>query len=249
MIFEHWSKYRVLLIIVALAILVAGVFYFLFLELVFAPRQNISPEALPSSFKDSHQKQAIEDYLVLQEEFVWNTREDTWIFCSVENLQPENELFPFYVWAFCGEYTLENGQIKSISGSSLPAKINYANELSFYDFSRFSFEIPGDGSNYTTDIKRIFPNDTQEKIFGFNASHLAENNKITASKAITDWDEIKKAIEDCQVKEVFQSHSRDVVAKLKDGRELKSKERKIDDIIKVAQNAQPKCGKIIMATE
>jgi len=249
MIFEHWSKHKILLIFVALAVLIAGGLYFLWQQPVFVPIQNSSLEPAVSSFKAEHQKQAIEDYLVAQKDFTWSTREDTWNFCSVENLQPENELFPFYVWAFCGEYALENGQVKNISGSSLPVKIDYPNELSFYDSSRFSFEIPGDGASYTGDVKRIFPQDVQEKIFGFNASSLEESNKITASKTIASWEEIKKAIEDCRVNQIFQSHSRDVVATLDNGQQLKSKERKIDDIMEVAQNAQQECGKIIMATE
>jgi hypothetical protein len=65
----------------------------------------------------------------------------------------------------------------------------------------------------------------------------------------SDWQKISQAIFDCEVKSVMQAHNKEIKAELKDGRELKAIEPKIDDIINLAIQAQKKCGQIIMATE
>ena len=75
---------------------------------------------------------------------------------------------------------------------------------------------------------------------------IDKNNPV---KEETDWDIIKAAIKNCEVKEIMQAHSLEVTATLKDGRELRAVEPKIDDIIDIALEAEEKCGKIIMATE
>jgi hypothetical protein len=63
------------------------------------------------------------------------------------------------------------------------------------------------------------------------------------------WKEIKTAIENCEVKQVFQAHSKEVSAELKNGEKLSAIEPDIDDIIDLAVSAEQKCGKIMMATE
>ena len=63
------------------------------------------------------------------------------------------------------------------------------------------------------------------------------------------WNDIKAAVENCEVKSVMQTHSREVTAVLKDGRELKAIEENIDDIFNVIAENKNKCGDIIMATE
>jgi hypothetical protein len=66
---------------------------------------------------------------------------------------------------------------------------------------------------------------------------------------VSEWEEIKNAIENCEVKQVFQAHSKEVSAELKNGQKLFAVEPDIDDIIDLAVSAEPKCGRIIMATE
>ena len=119
---------------------------------------------------------AIENYLVTQQQFSWKTVENSQNFCAVDNLSPETELFPIYVWVRCGEYIAEDGGVKEISGSSGPVKINYPNELSFYDLSKFSFEAPRDGAHYPEDIKTIFPEEVQGRIADYEAMLLT--NKL-----------------------------------------------------------------------
>ncbi len=64
-----------------------------------------------------------------------------------------------------------------------------------------------------------------------------------------EWLAIKQAIYNCEVESTSQYHSLEVSAKLKNGVVLRAIEPSIDDIITVAEEAEEKCGKIMMATE
>ena len=130
-----------------------------------------------SSFGNDQVEKAITDYLLTQKYFSWKTTTDSCNFCVIENLNPtEDGLFPLYVWVRCGEFILQNGELKELSGSSGPAKIDYPNELSYYDISKMSHEAPRDGSLYSKDIKTIFPLNVQRRIADFNGANL--NKKI-----------------------------------------------------------------------
>ena len=109
--------------------------------------------------------ETIENYLVLNE-LAWQTKEGSSNICVFENLDNENELFPLSLWVYCSEYIiLESGEIEKLSGSSVPLLLNYPNELSFYNLDLFTSKIPGDGSDYSKDIKEIFPENVQAQIF------------------------------------------------------------------------------------
>jgi hypothetical protein len=194
-------------------------------------------------------ERAVMDYLLTQKRFSWKTRENSQNFCAVENLDPEKELFPLYFWAYCGEYAIQDGKLKTISGSSGPVKIDYPNELSFYDPARFSHEAPGDGSHYAEDIKRIFPESVQNKIFNFDRKNIIEKTEALAFNGMTAWESVKQAIGECEIKKVFQTHGRAVKAEFKNGKELTAIEPELDDIIHFAVSMESKCGKIILATE
>jgi hypothetical protein len=202
-----------------------------------------------SGFANSQLEKAISNYLLTQERFNWTIRNGDYNFCVAENLQPEKELFPLYIWAYCSEFTVSSGKLKTISGTSGPVKIDYPNELSFYDLSRFSYEAPGDGAQYSEDVKRIFPEDVQQKIFNFNQENIIRRIENIALTNILSWESIKQAINNCEVKSVFQAHSKEVSAELKNGDKLTGVEPMLDDIIKIAVEAELKCGKIIMGTE
>ncbi|GAI80373.1 unnamed protein product, partial [marine sediment metagenome] len=133
--------------------------------------------------------------------------------------------------------------------SSGPRKIDYPNELSFYDLSKFSYEAPGDGSHYAEDIRRIFPEDIWQHIFRFDRENIIKRIESIAFANISSWALIKQAINNCEVKSVWQTHDRAVKAELKNGEELSAVEPVIDDIINIAEAVEPKCGKILMGTE
>ncbi len=63
------------------------------------------------------------------------------------------------------------------------------------------------------------------------------------------WLMIVDAIRNCEVERIFQAHSLEVAARLKKGVELYAIEPQIDDIMKIAEEAEPKCGRIILSTE
>lgn len=63
------------------------------------------------------------------------------------------------------------------------------------------------------------------------------------------WEKIKNAIYDCEVESIFQNHSKEVIAKLKDGSEIEAIEPNIDDVFGIVDDAKIKCGEITMATE
>lgn len=129
---------------------------------------------LNGNFRNRQKEKAVTDYLLTQNYFSWKTVENSRNFCAIENLNYRNESFPLYVWVLCEEFVMENGELKVASGSSGPAKINYPNQLSYYDLSKFSYEAPGDGSLYAKDIKNIFPLHVQLRIFGHNAESLSQ---------------------------------------------------------------------------
>jgi hypothetical protein len=207
-------------------------------------------------FGNSQVGKAIADYLATEEDFATNTRQDSHNFCVVENLDPERELFPLYVWARCGEFAKGDGNLKETSGVSLPAKIDYPNELSFYDPAQFTHEIPGSGAAYMEDVRRIFPEELQGKLVRYDASMLGAELTLQAPAWFEtevendeNWLAIKKAIAECRVEFTMQAHSLAVSARLKDGTKLEAVEPEIDDIINLVIAAQNDCGEIPMATE
>ena len=134
-------------------------------------------QGLLSNFGNNQVEKAITDYLLTQKYFSWKTTSDSNNFCVIENLNPtEDGLFPLYVWARCGEFIMQNGEPKELSGMSAPVKINYPNHLSFCDLSKFSYEVPRDGSLYIEDVKTIFPLNSQKAVLNFNGVSL--NKKI-----------------------------------------------------------------------
>jgi hypothetical protein len=202
-----------------------------------------------SNFESKQLEGAITGYLLSEDNFSWKTEEGSFNFCSIENLRPGEELFPVYIWAYCGEYKTENGELKTLSGTSLPVKIDYQNELSFYDLSKFSYEAPGDGSQNSRDIKRIFPEDAQRMISSLDKSKIIERNEMIAFNNILTWESMKEAILNCEAEKVFQTHSRLVTLELKTGEEIFAQEPKIDDIMEISKEAENKCGRIVIGTE
>jgi hypothetical protein len=210
---------------------------------------KINKNITASSFSNDQIEKAISNYLLTEKHFSWKNRDDSHAFCTIENLKPEKELFPLYIWAYCGEYMIEDSKLKTISGSSGPTKIDYPNELSYYDLNKFSYEVPRDGADYSKDIKAIFPEDVQQKIFEHKVENLIAKAENYAFTNISNWNLIKQAIAECEIESVMQTHSLEVTATFKDGREITAQEPRIDDIFDVIDQYKDKCGKIIMGTE
>jgi len=215
-------------------------------ELAECPSNN---SELSSNFGNDQVERVITNYLLTQKHFSWKIRDNSHNFCVIENLKPEKELFPLYLWSYCGEYIIQDSKLKTLSGSSGPVKIDYPNELSFYDLNKFSYEAPGDGSNYTEDIRRIFPEDIWQHIFDFDRENIIKRIESIAFANILSWALIKQAINNCEAESVWQTHDKAVKAEFKNGEELSAVEPVIDDIINIVKATEFKCGKILMGTE
>jgi hypothetical protein len=194
-------------------------------------------------------EKAIEQYLLNKEYFSWKNRDDSHTFCVIENLKPDQELFPLYIWSYCGEYVIENNNLVTVSGSSVPVKIDYPNELSYYDINKFSYEVPRDGADYSKDIKRIFPSDVQQKIFDHDVDELIAKAENYAFTNIYNWNLITQAISECKIESVMQTHALEVTATFQNGEEITTREPKIDDVFDIINQHKNKCGEIIMMTE
>lgn len=278
MTLEHNSKHKNILLIIFGLLILAGIIYFTRYKKANAPEQvfctqdvklcpdgsyvgRVPPDCeftecpqgqsngSPFGFGNDQIEKAITNYLLTQKHFSWKTQDASFNFCAIENLKPKNEMFPLYIWAYCGEYILQDGKLKTLSGSSGPVKINYPNELSFYDLGKFSYEAPQDGSRYAQDIRKIFPEDAREKIFNYDRKNIIKKAEDIALANISAWKLIIQAVNNCEAKEAFQAHSKDVTLELKTGEKLTAPEPHIDDIIKIIDEAEAKCGRIPIGTE
>ena len=123
---------------------------------------------------------AIQNYFLSQRYFSWKTKDGSRNFCIFQKLDSKNNLFPLYLWVRCGEFVMQDNELKEESGISLPVKIDYPNELSFLDLEKFSHVAPGDGSKYSEGIKNIFPLDLQRRIKDFDSKIINQRIKDVA---------------------------------------------------------------------
>lgn len=63
------------------------------------------------------------------------------------------------------------------------------------------------------------------------------------------WDVALSALNNCEVKSVFQTHSELVTMNLKNGNKVTAYEPQIDDVMKAIAELNGRCGNILMATE
>lgn len=68
-------------------------------------------------------------------------------------------------------------------------------------------------------------------------------------KTNSEWNIILAVLNNCEVESVFQTHSKLVTLELKNGNKITAYEPQIDDIMKVVENLNGKCGDIRLATE
>lgn len=136
-------------------------------------------------FENQQLDKAVRDFILSRKELSWKTQEGSSNFCIFQNLAPEKELFPLYLWVRCSEYKMENGQLKELSGTSVPVKIDYPNELSYYDLDKFLISIPRDGSLYDKDVKTIFPQEIWDRLH-FESGPLNEKIKQEALNYFED---------------------------------------------------------------
>ncbi|HLC70007.1 MAG TPA: hypothetical protein VJH75_03100 [Patescibacteria group bacterium] len=64
-----------------------------------------------------------------------------------------------------------------------------------------------------------------------------------------NWQGMKNLIAQCQVAEIMQTYTRQVVATLKNGYSFSATEPAFDDVLKLVRMAEEKCGKVSVVTE
>lgn len=200
----HNRKFLILFVL----LLIIGIFF-----LVEKPKEEIVVE-YQSGFNNDQIEKSIINYLLTEDSFKLETVKDSFNFCSVENLDSSKEVFPLDIWVYCGEFVLENDKLKTVSEISIPIKLDYPNELSFYNLNRFSYNL-------------------LEEVKDFNSENIIEKTKEIALNNIIAWKEVESAISKCEIKKVVQNHNREVILTFNDGRELNLIEPKIDKIIEI----------------
>jgi hypothetical protein len=91
------------------------------------------------------------------------------VFCAYDVLGtgPRDDGVDVYVWALCGEYTLDNSVLTLGTASSLPVALHMQKSNGQYTVT--SYEVPRDGIDYGSSIQRIFPPAAIEKMCETNA--------------------------------------------------------------------------------
>lgn len=152
--------------------LILSLFQFWIVLVLCGCSHDVNQQTQIFSFGNDQLDGAIRGYLQTQPDFSWQTVEGSKNICVFDKLD-DNDLFPHYLWVYCQEYIWENGKLKELSGASLPAKIDYPNELSFFDITRFTHEIPGNGTDYPIDIRKIFPDDIENLALSYDAGAIS----------------------------------------------------------------------------
>jgi len=180
------------IIIMVIIFLLAGGLTFAwqrgFFKSIVTPSVSIQPETQFSNTKtpilgNLALDEAVTQFLLSKQEFSWKTGEGSSNFCVFKNLNSESDLFPIYIWIRCGEFKIVSGELKELSGTALPIKIDYPNELSYYDLAKFSFEAPRDGSFNGPDIERIFSENIRSRA-SFGGTSLNQEILEVAKKAL-----------------------------------------------------------------
>jgi phage shock protein PspC (stress-responsive transcriptional regulator) len=80
-----------------------------------------------------------------------------------------------YIWAYISEYYKENGELKQGTAASLPMAVHLQGE------KVIGYEVPGDGSNYSGDVRKIFPADLQDSILNFQSRYKTVLERFDSS--------------------------------------------------------------------
>ena len=111
----------------------------------------------PIDLKEEEIKLAITDYLIQKgdSEPKHNDNEKTFVSMRIYLIEEKEKHYNVYAWVLDKKYYLENDEIKEDSGSSIPYK--FVVKSIDGKFSVTDSRIPRDGSDYSVDMKNIFP--------------------------------------------------------------------------------------------
>lgn len=78
---------------------------------------------------------------------------------------------------------------------------------------------------------------------------VTPDGRTFSDETNSTWDIALKSLNNCEVESVFQTHSKLVTLKLENGSQMIVYEPLIDEVMKVVDKLNGKCGNIILATE
>lgn len=101
-------------------------------------------------------------------------------------------------------------------------------------------------------LVRSYPSEGELGCSGREKASCVQNRcRVSIDHTSDDfyWEIIKQSIRGCDVYSIMQTHDLEVEATLKDGRIIRAKEPKIDDVFHFAGEYTEKCGELLMMTE
>jgi len=75
------------------------------------------------------------------------------------------------------------------------------------------------------------------------------DGRIFVQETNSTWEQAVLALNNCEVEKAFQTHNKIITLTLKNGNKLIAREPQIDEIIKVIEETEAKCGNVPMGTE
>jgi len=77
-----------------------------------------------------------------------------------------------FIWGYIAAYSENNNELKQEAGISLPLALNVSEGMIT------SYSRPRDGEQYEEDIRRIFPEETQEDVLNFHTKHQEDLSNL-----------------------------------------------------------------------
>lgn len=105
---------------------------------------------------------------------------------GIQENSEKNEKYA-YMWVLQENYYVLNNQLCSSTGSSIPYK------FTFKEDKVIKYDIPEDGSNYTSSMKKLFPSDIYNKIISYDSSSSGELGKNIKEQLINYYPEYKES--------------------------------------------------------
>lgn len=143
---------------------------------------------IPVNLQNDKIEQAIEEFIVNERESAENhiSENEKW-FVSTKIYRTDKNIsghITVYAWILAESYYMENGEIKEGSGFSIPHIFNL--NKTEHGYKVLNYQIPGDGSNYAKDMRRMFPLDVYYKMsnvqYDGTIKNLMAENKNNAEK-------------------------------------------------------------------
>jgi hypothetical protein len=127
----------------------------------------------------TYDNDAIEKYL---DDKMMNPEFGGKVFSSYEIFKSTDD--KIYLWAYLQEYYKKDNVLTTGTGWSVPTVLSVDN--SGDRLKILSHKVPVDGMDYSNDIKSMFPEDIQQKIFDFSGTEsipkMEKNSKERAGK-------------------------------------------------------------------